>query len=126
MTGRYPFPALAVLLLAFAACAPQAAQDPAAAPALPRAESTYLDLHKAIAAYSRCRGIEYTEAQREALETRAQRLAGEPLGAGTMLSLIEEAREVVSARIAAEGCDAPAVARHLARFEAELAAAAGY
>lgn len=107
------------------ACAPQAAPAPAPEPALEPAQETYFELHKAIAAYQRCRDVTFTRTQRQALETRVQRIAGEPLGAGTMLSLIERAKAEMASRIAAQGCRNPAVAPHLARFEAELAGAAG-
>jgi hypothetical protein len=115
--------AVTVIGLAAPACAPRAA--PAPEPPLAPAERTYLELHKAIAAFQRCRDIEFTQPQRQALETRVQRMAGEQLGAGTMLSLIERAKSETASRITAQGCRNPDVAPYVARFEDELAGAAG-
>jgi hypothetical protein len=115
--------AMAVVGLAAAACAPQAAPTPG--PPLTPAEETYLELHKAIAAYQRCSDVEFTQPQRQALETRVQRMAGEQLGAGTMLSLIERAETEMASRVTTQGCRTPAVAPYVARFEDDLAGAAG-
>lgn len=115
--------ALGLAMLA-GACAPQAGRTPAsetAAPAAATAEIAYLELHKAIAAYSRCRDVAFTPQQHQALETRVQRMVGEPLGASTMLSLIERARTEMAARIATQSCSSEAIAPYVTRFETDLA-----
>ena len=111
-----------------AACVPQTGPTPASgieAPAASPAEMAYLELHKAIAAYVRCRDVDFTPQQREALETRVQRIVGQPLGASTMLSLIERARIEMAARIATQSCSSDAIAPYVDRFEADLATAVG-
>lgn len=52
-------------------------------------------------------------------------MVGEPLGAGTMLSLIERARIETAARIATQPCSSEAIAPYVDRFEADLATAIG-
>jgi hypothetical protein len=125
---RLPARLAAIALVGVAAaCAPQTGAPSAAAeaPAESSAEGIYLELHKAIAAYQRCRDAEFTQQQRQALETRVQRMAGHPLGAGTMLRLIERAKDDMARRIATAGCSSPAVAPRVHRFESDLAGAAG-
>ena len=106
------------------ACAPQAGRTPTSeTPAASAAEMSYLELHKAIAAYTRCRDVEFTPQQHQALETRVQRMVGEPLGASTMLSLIEQARIDMAARIATQSCRSETIAPYVTRFETDLAPA---
>ena len=114
--------------VAAGACVPHAGPTPVSgieAPAVSPAEMAYLELHKAIAAYARCRDVDFTPRQREALETRVQRMIAEPLGASTMLSLIERARIEMADRIATQSCNSDPIAPYVDRFEADLATAIG-
>ena len=107
-----------------AAAAMLASGGPAHAQSTP-AEQTYFDLQSAIIAYERCNRMRFDQAQYLALDDQAVALAGEVLGAGTKLTLIERAKAQTAQRVVTGGCGNARVQAALNLFSEQLASSIG-
>ncbi|MGP1394754.1 MAG: hypothetical protein ACTS3R_04525 [Inquilinaceae bacterium] len=84
-------------------------------------EEAYYDLWRAVIAYERCNDTKLTQAEAEQVDDRAMELAGENLGAGTKLGLIQDAKRSMSMKVTTSGCLNSDVEAALAVYESQLA-----
>lgn len=84
-------------------------------------EEAYYDLWRSVVAYERCNDTRLTQAEAQKVDDRAMELAGENLGAGTKLGLIQDAKKSMSMKVTTSGCLDSDVEAALATFETQLA-----
>ena len=84
-------------------------------------EETFYDLNQAFAAAMRCTDREFSREDHNVIQQYIAEAAGEPIGAGTRLQLIKDAKARVHKLTLAKGCSQEEVAGSLALYESELA-----
>ncbi|MEM8915474.1 MAG: hypothetical protein AAGC83_06540 [Pseudomonadota bacterium] len=84
-------------------------------------EETFYEMNKAVAAATKCSGVELSRDQHNVVQSHIAEAAGEAIGPGKRLTLIRKAKDRIHKLSSVKGCGQAEVAESLALYESDLA-----